>query len=144
VLAFSLRRLTATYPIGCRATTGYIFFFCGGATIACSRLEPYVTLSTAEGEYQALNLVVQECMFLRQMLNELGYPHHDATPIGEDNQACIFTATTGNTCSMTKHLDIRIHFVLDAHQGGLVKIYYVSSSVMLANIVKTNLFLVQN
>jgi KUP system potassium uptake protein len=101
---------------------------------ACSRLQPLVTLSTAEAEYQALSLAVQESMFLRQMLSELGYPQHDATPIGEDNQACIFIATTASTSSKTKHLDIRLHFVRDAHQGGLVKTYYVPSNEMLADI----------
>jgi hypothetical protein len=73
-------------------------------------------------------------MFLRQMLSESGYPQHDATPIGEDNHACIFIATTASTSSKTKHLDIRLHFVRDARQGGLVKIYYVPINEMLANI----------
>jgi hypothetical protein len=90
-------------------------------------------LSTVEAEYQALSLVVHESMFLRQMLSELGYQHY-ATPIGEDNHACIFIATTAITSSMTKHLDIRLRFVRDAHQGGLVKIYYVPINEMLADI----------
>jgi KUP system potassium uptake protein len=73
-------------------------------------------------------------MFPRQILSELGYPQHYATPIGEDNQACIFIATTASTSSRTRDLDIRLHFVRDAHQGGLVKIYYVPSNEMLADI----------
>jgi hypothetical protein len=73
-------------------------------------------------------------MFLRQVLNELGYTKHVATPIDEDNQAYIFTATTANTSSKTKHLDIRLHFVRDAHQGGLVNMCYVPNNKMLANI----------
>jgi KUP system potassium uptake protein len=91
-------------------------------------------LSTVEAEYQALSLAVQESMLLRQMLSELGYPQQHATPIGEDSHACIFIATTASTSSMTKHLDIRLHFVRDARQGGLVKIYYVPSNEMLADI----------
>jgi hypothetical protein len=42
---------------------------------ACSRLEQLVTFSTVEAEYHALNLVVQEFKFLRQMLIELRMLH---------------------------------------------------------------------
>jgi hypothetical protein len=50
-----------TYPNGCRATSGYLGFrvsnpktlnpyslWCGVAVIACSRLQPLVTLPTTE------------------------------------------------------------------------------------------------
>jgi hypothetical protein len=131
---FSDANYPTTYPSGCSATSGYVFFLCGGVVSACSRLQPLVTLSTVEAEYQALSLAVQESILLRQMLSELGYPQHDATPIGEDNQAWNLIATTASTSSRTKHLDIRRHFVRDAHQGGLVKIYYVPSNEMLAYI----------
>jgi KUP system potassium uptake protein len=73
-------------------------------------------------------------MFLRQMLDELGYEQQKATPIGEYNQAYIFIATTAITSNKTKHLDIRLHFVRDAHQSGLVRISYVPNNEMLANI----------
>jgi hypothetical protein len=66
------------------------------------------------------------------LINELRYPQHDATPIGEDYQSRIFIAATASTSNRTKHLDIRIHYVRDAHQGGLVKIHYVPNSEMLA------------
>jgi hypothetical protein len=66
------------------------------------------------------------------MLSELVYPQHDAIPIGEENQACIFIAITAITFNMTKHLNMRRHVVRDAHQGGLVKMYYVPNSEMLA------------
>jgi hypothetical protein len=96
---------------------------------------PLFILSTAKAEYQALSLAVQKCMFLRQMLSELGHPQQNTTaPIVEDSQACIFNATTANTSSRTNHFDTRLNFVRDAHQGGLVKIYYDPSSEMLAYI----------
>jgi hypothetical protein len=45
----------------------------------------------------------------------------------------IFIATTASTFSMTKHLDFRLHFMRDAHQGGRVKLYHVPSSEMLVD-----------
>jgi hypothetical protein len=53
---FSDANYPTTYPSGCRATSGYVFFLCGGAISSCSRLQPLVTLSTAEVECQALSL----------------------------------------------------------------------------------------
>jgi hypothetical protein len=68
------------------------------------------------------------------MLSELGCLQ-DATPIDEDNQsAYILIATRAITSSKTKYMDIRLHILRDAHQGGLVKIYYVPNNDMLAHI----------
>jgi hypothetical protein len=72
VHGFSDVNYPTTHPSGCRATSDYVIFLCGGAARSCSRLQPLVTLSTAEAEYQAPSLALQECMFLRQMLSELG------------------------------------------------------------------------
>jgi hypothetical protein len=90
----------ATYPSGCRATTGYVFYHCGVVVIACSRFQSLVALSTVEAEYQALSLVVQESIFLRQML-KVGYPQHDSIPIGINNQAYTFIATIASTSTKT-------------------------------------------
>jgi hypothetical protein len=107
---------------------------CGGGVSACSRLQLLVTISTAEAEYHSLSLAVKEAILLRQMLAEFGFPQLSATPTDKDNQACIFIATTCNKSSRIKLVDIRLHFVRDAHRSGLVSImYYLRRHEMLAN-----------
>eukprot|EP00873_Tetraselmis_striata_P003319 jgi/Tetstr1/423583/TSEL_014255.t1 len=87
-----------------------------------------------KSEYIALCMTVQVAAFLRQMLMKLGFPQDGtATPIGEDNQACIEIATTDVTSARTKHLDIRLHFVRDTHRDGRVNIFYVPTADMLAD-----------
>jgi hypothetical protein len=71
---------------------------------------------------------------MRQMLIEFGFLHEDATPIVEDNHACIFMTTTAITSNMTKHMDIHFYFVRDAYQRGMVKIYSVSNKEMIVGI----------
>eukprot|EP00873_Tetraselmis_striata_P023437 jgi/Tetstr1/443701/TSEL_031691.t1 len=115
---YSDANFPTTYPSQCKSTTGYVFFLCGGAISFLSKLQALVALSTAEAEYIALCMTVQEAVFLRQMLEELGFQQTAPTPVGEDNQACIVIATTDVTSARTKHLDIRLHFVRDAHQAG--------------------------
>eukprot|EP00873_Tetraselmis_striata_P014049 jgi/Tetstr1/434313/TSEL_023419.t1 len=87
-----------------------------------------------KSEYIALCMTVQVAAFLRQMLMKLGFPQDGtATPIGEDNQACIKIATTDVTSARTKHLDIRLHFVRDTHRDRRVNIFYVPTADMLAD-----------
>lgn len=130
---YSDANFPTTYPSGCKSTSGYVFFLCGAAISFLSKLQPLVALSTAEAEYIALCMTVQEALFLRQMLAELGFPQDEPTPIGEDNQACITIATNDVTSARTKHLDIRLHFVRDAHHARQVAIEYVPTKDMLAD-----------
>eukprot|EP00873_Tetraselmis_striata_P005228 jgi/Tetstr1/425492/TSEL_015938.t1 len=51
-----------------------------------------------------------------------------------DSQACIAIATTYCTSNRTKHLNIRLHFVCDAHKDGIIRIYYEPIPSMLADI----------
>eukprot|EP00873_Tetraselmis_striata_P016111 jgi/Tetstr1/436375/TSEL_025208.t1 len=131
---FSGANYPTTYPSQCKSTSGYVFFMCGAAINRLSNLHALVALSIAESEYIALCVTVQEAAFLRQMRMELGFPQDGtATPIGVDNQACITIATTDMTSARTKHLDIRLHFVRDAHRDGRVNIFYVPTDDMLAH-----------
>jgi hypothetical protein len=89
---FNDANYSTAYPSGCRIASGHVVVFLrDGAVSACSRLLSLLeTMSVVEAEYQALNMVVHEAVFLRQMLGEFGFPQLGATPINEDNnQACI-------------------------------------------------------
>jgi hypothetical protein len=133
--SWTLTVYPATYPSGCRDTNGYAIFLCGGDVNACSRLQPLVTLSTFEAEYRALSLAIQKVILLRQILGELVYPQQGATPIGEDNQASLFIATTYNTSNRTMHMmDFRLDFVRDAHRNGPVNILHLPNHEMLAHV----------
>jgi hypothetical protein len=48
-----------------------------------------IALSTGEAEYVALSHAVQEAIWLRNLLKDLGYLQLEATPIYEDNQGYI-------------------------------------------------------
>ena len=56
----------------------------------------------------ALSAAVQELMYLRQLLSDLGFPQKHASTLYEDNQGAMALA---NGCAgmvkRTKHIDIR-------------------------------------
>ena len=71
---------------------GFINFVNHGPVSWASKLQPIVTLSSAEAEYVALASEVQEVKYLRQLMEELGSRQVDSTLIYEDNRACILIA----------------------------------------------------
>jgi hypothetical protein len=106
----------------------------GGSPIAwkSGRL-PLVTLSSAESEYVQITLACQEIIYLREMLDDLGYPQ-GATVILEDNQAAI--AICNNPChrSRTRHITRRYHFIRQCVRAGTVYVKYVPSEKNAADI----------
>ena len=72
-----------------RSTTGYVFFLSGAPISVRSKIQPRVTMSSAEAELYSATESTAEAIWLRNLLHELGQPLHKATPIGEDNKAAI-------------------------------------------------------
>jgi hypothetical protein len=69
--------------------TGFDFKVLTGPVSWCAKKQSAIALSTAEAENVALCHAVQEAIWLRHLLKDLGYLQLEATPIYEDNQACI-------------------------------------------------------
>ena len=93
--------------------SGYAILLNNAALSWRSVLQKSQALSSAEAEYMALCAAVQDAMWLRQMLLEMGMPQDGPTPIMEDNTACIGMATRDSVSQRVKHIDIRYHFVRD-------------------------------
>ena len=81
-----------------KSTGGYVIYINGSPVAWKSGRLPMVTLSSAESEYVQVTLACQEILYLRQVLEALGYKQ-TATAIFEDNQAAI--AICNNPCHHT-------------------------------------------
>ena len=97
-----------------KPTSGYIFMLSGGAISWSSRKQNCVALSTAEAEYVALSVAVQECIWLRQVEAELGSTSEGPNLILEDNQSAIAMSKNPQFHGRAKHIDIRHHFVIES------------------------------
>jgi len=98
-----------------------------------------VALSTTEAEYVALSGAAQECLWLRQLELELGYPPEGPTLIFEDNQSAIAMAKNPQFHGRAKHIDIRHHFVREQVANGAIKLDYCSTADMTADIMTKGL-----
>ncbi len=79
----------------------------GAAVSWKSKRQLVVALPTTEAEFIAASSMVQEVIYARRLLEKLGSPQTDLTPIFEDNTTCIKWAggAVGGT-DRAKHIDL--------------------------------------
>jgi hypothetical protein len=119
-----------------RSTSGYTLMLNGAAVSWKSKRQPVVALSTAEAEFIAASSMVQEVIYARRLLERLGFPQTDPTPIFEDNTTCIKWAggAVGGT-DRAKHIDLREHFVHEAQSNKVLQLVPVDSADNVADLL---------
>ena len=124
-----------------KSTTGYYFKFegNGGAISWEVKKQATVALSTAEAEYQAMAAAAQEAIYLRALLKDFGFPMEKATDIGEDNQSCIKMCHNPVMHKRSKHIDTKLHFIRERVENKEIKIHYVPTEEMTADILTKSL-----
>jgi hypothetical protein len=118
-----------------RSTTAYVFVLCGGAISWASKLQGAVALSSTEAEYYALGAGGQEAVYLRRLLDGLGYKQEGPTVVKEDNQGCIALSTNPVHHKRTKHIDIKHHYVRELIANGEMALEYVATERQLADLL---------
>ena len=115
-----------------RSTTGYVFKV-GGNTVSWKLgIQQIVTLSTTEAEYISFAEAFKEGMWLRGLIEELGYQQEEVT-VGFDSQSAICLAKNNVFHDRTKHVTVSKHvalkmsFVRDMVDAGEVNIQKVST-----------------
>ena len=76
----------------------------------------------------------REAMWLRSVLNELGFNQYKPTRINCDNQGSIKLAGNPETHQRTKHIDIKYHFLRERVNMGEISLKYVNTNDNLSDI----------
>ncbi len=122
-----------------RSTSGYVFKV-GDATVSwCSKKQQTVAKSTTEAEYVALGMAVQETVWLRRLLSDIGRSESLATIIYEDNNGAIDLSRNAKHHTRTKHIDISHHFTREKVQSGEVSVVYCPTDEMIADVMTKGL-----
>ena len=116
-----------------RSIGGFVFDVAGSKVAWSSKKQPTVALSTVESEYMAASNATKEAIWLRVLLEEMGFKQISATTIHVDNQGCIALAHNPVNHSRVKHIDIRHHFIRERVASKEVNLRYVSTKDMLAD-----------
>lgn len=117
-----------------RSTTGFAFMIGGGVVSWRSQRQKTVALSTAEAEFMAVCDGVKECIWLRQLLKDIGCEQLNATKLMVDNQSAIRLVQNPEMHHRTKHIDVRLFFVREVYAKKTIDLEHVQSGHQLADV----------
>jgi hypothetical protein len=117
-----------------RSRSGGVMFFSNSLISAWSKQQSTVALSSTDAEYQAMSLATQEIMYYRQLLQEIGYPQDEATPLLGDNKGALALSVSTKNHPRVKHIDIRFHFTREQVELKAIDLNYVSTQDQVADI----------
>jgi len=118
----------------CRSTSGFVFDVAGSFISWSSKKQATVATSSIEAEYIASANATKEAIWLCTLLTELDFPLATATMIYADNQGCIALANNPVSHSRAKHIDIHHHFIRERIERQEIKLNYISTKDMLADV----------
>ncbi|KAG9445072.1 hypothetical protein H6P81_016412 [Aristolochia fimbriata] len=104
-----------------RSTSGYVFTIGGTAVSWVSKLQKVVALSSTEAEYVAATEASKEYIWLKSLMNELGFDNADCR-LYIDSQSAIHLAKNSAFHSRTKHIHLRYHFIRTLLEEGQLKL----------------------
>ncbi len=98
-------------PDSCRSTSSFVFMLNGAAISWLSKRQPTVALSSAEAEFISASAMVQEVIFLRKFLENLGFPQTAPTQVFADNETCIaWSEGSVGSSERAKRVNLHMHF----------------------------------
>ncbi|KAH9743491.1 Integrase catalytic domain-containing protein [Citrus sinensis] len=115
-----------------RSLTGYLFTLNGCTVNWKATLQNVVALSTTKAEYTVAAEAVKESIWLRGMVTELGF-RQEQVLVHCDNHSAICLSKNQVHHERTKHIDIKLHFLILEVLKGVVKLEKIHTDDNLAD-----------
>lgn len=94
-----------------KSISGSVIVISGGAVKWTAEKQKLITVSTAESEYVAANLTGRNSLFLRDVMEELGFEHKDPIPLFMDSEGAIALTKNPENMRATLHIDKIYHWI---------------------------------
>ena len=117
-----------------KSISGWIAKLNGDPVSWSSKKQRVVALSTCEAELYAEAAAIQEVLWLRGLLSELGLHARTGSTVFGDNQSTIAVSKNGVKGERTKHVDVKYHFITETVESGEVKLQWVPTTQQHADI----------
>jgi hypothetical protein len=117
-----------------KSISGWVAKINGDPISWSSKKQRVVALSTCEAELYAEAAAMQEVLWIRGMLAELGLNSSVGSTVYGDNQSAIAVSKNGVKGERTKHVDVKYHFVTDTIDSGKVKLQWIPTAQQQADI----------
>ncbi|RVW68108.1 Retrovirus-related Pol polyprotein from transposon RE1 [Vitis vinifera] len=127
-----------------RSTTGWCMFLGDGLISWRCKKQDRVSKSTTEAEYRVMSTACSEIVWLRDLLEELGFPHTTSTPLHANNTSAIRIATNPVFHEHTKHIEVDCHSIRDTLESRVTSLSHISFDLQVADIFTKALTRQQN
>ncbi|BEJ13710.1 hypothetical protein CspHIS471_0308840 [Cutaneotrichosporon sp. HIS471] len=118
-----------------RSTTGIVAYFHDSPVTWSSRRQATVSQSSAEAEFIAASEGAREAIWLRRVLDHLGFPQQGPTPLYIDNEAAIKLGDRPTAFPLNKHIDIRKHMLREYVSERYIKLRSIKTSKQCADVL---------
>ncbi|KAI3505835.1 hypothetical protein L1887_28122 [Cichorium endivia] len=134
---FKLQAFTDSDHAGCKldrkSTSGGCQFLGGRLVSWSSKKRNCVALSSAEAEYVAASTCCSQVLWMKTQLLDYGYRFLQV-PIYCDSKSAIAISHNPIQHSMTKHIDLRYHFIKDQIMEGNIELYFIPTDDQVADV----------
>ena len=117
-----------------KSTAGMVLMFAGGALSWWSKTLKTVCLSSQDAEYMAISDSSREVIFIRQLLESIGYRLNTSTLFGDNNGSIALAQNPGGH-QKTKHIAIRWHFIRQRVEGQELKVRKIGTTDQYADLM---------
>lgn len=118
-----------------KSTSGYVFLLGGGAISWASKKQPIVTLSTTEAEFVSAAYGACQAVWLRNILEEVGFDQGESTTLFCDNSSTIKLSKNPVLHGRSKHIHVRYHFLRELVNDGIIQLDSCASKEQVADIM---------
>ena len=95
-----------------------------------SKRQPVTAIGSTESEFYSVSLCGLDCVYLRRMMDMIGYKQIAATAIAQDNNACIFLVKGSGMYNRARHIDTRVYRIRKLATGATpeVKLFKIAGT----------------
>ena len=123
-----------------KSFSGLVILLASGPIEWRCKKQTVVATSTKHAEYIAMAVATQECLWLKNVLLDLGFSNkYDQPCIFADNVSALSLAEKDEVDDRSKAIDIKYHFIKDCIKKRLVRVQYVTSRDNLADLLTKSL-----
>jgi hypothetical protein len=119
-----------------RSRTGFVAHLFGNIVGWNSRLQPSVSLSTAESEYMALGTAAQFAVWYKGLITDLGLETAMFEPITilSDNQSALKISDNVMQHKNSRHINVRMHWIKEQIRNKSIRAIYTRTNENVSDI----------
>jgi hypothetical protein len=110
-----------------KSTSSYLILLANGVISWKSKLQSIIAQSTIKAEYIIINAVIKEAIYIKALLEELGYYKQNKFLIYINNNKALLLAKNPVFHERTKHIAVKYHYIRDLIIKGIIDLNYISS-----------------